>query len=52
MGMPPAEMTCALPAKGLPEAVARIEAAAELDRAMNRYASADAKRFTSPSDPS
>jgi len=50
-GMPPEEMTCALPAEGLLEAVARIEAAAELDRAMHRYASADAKRFASASEP-
>jgi hypothetical protein len=45
-GMPPEEMTCTLPAEGLAEVVARIEAAAELDRAMHRYASADAKRFS------
>ena len=51
-GMPPEEMTCALPVEGLAEAVARIEAAAELDRAMHRYASADAKRFANTIDPS
>ena len=44
-GMPPEEMTCALPAEGLAGAVARIEAAARMDGAMGRYASADAKRF-------
>jgi uncharacterized protein (DUF169 family) len=44
-GMPPEEMTCALPAAALPDLVARIEAAAELDRAMARYATADARRF-------
>jgi len=49
-GMPPEEMTCALPAATLRGTVARIEAAAELDRAMVRYASADARRFTRASD--
>jgi uncharacterized protein (DUF169 family) len=50
-GMPPEEITCALPAADLGETVARIEAAAELDRAMDRYAGADAKRFARSSDP-
>jgi uncharacterized protein (DUF169 family) len=49
-GMPPEEMTCALPAETLRDTVARIEAAAELDRAMDRYASADAKRFARTSE--
>jgi uncharacterized protein (DUF169 family) len=49
-GMPPEEMTCALPAETLRDTVARIEAAAELDRAMHRYASADAKRFARASE--
>jgi hypothetical protein len=49
--MPPEEITCALPAADLGETVARIEAAAELDRAMDRYAGADAKRFARSSDP-
>ena len=40
------EMTCALPAASLGEIVADIEAAAELDRAMARYASADARRLS------
>jgi hypothetical protein len=48
--MPPEEMTCALPAATLRDTIARIEAAAELDRAMARYASADAKRFARASD--
>jgi len=39
------EMTCALPAAKLPSLVAAIEDAAELDRAMARYASEDARRF-------
>jgi len=49
-GMPPEEMTCALPAVTLRDTVVRIESVAELDRAMARYASADAKRFTRASD--
>lgn len=44
-GMRAEELTCALPAACLEELVARIEAALELDRAMARYASADARRF-------
>jgi len=47
-GMKAEEMTCALPAARLGELVAAIEAAAELDRAMARYASADARRFSWP----
>ena len=46
-GMKPEEMTCALPGALLAETVAGIEAAARLDRAMTRYARADAHRFTS-----
>jgi len=44
-GMKAEEMTCALPARHLAEIVATLEAAAALDRAMARYASADLKRF-------
>jgi uncharacterized protein (DUF169 family) len=44
-GMTSEEMTCALPAAKLPNLVAAIEATAELDRAMARYASEDARRF-------
>ena len=44
-GMKAEEMTCALPGAGLADTVARIEAAADLDRTMARYASADARRF-------
>jgi uncharacterized protein (DUF169 family) len=44
-GMRADELTCALPAPRLGEIVGAIEAAAELDRAMARYASADAQRF-------
>ncbi len=46
-GMKPEEMTCALPGVRLRALVAKIEAAAQLDRAMARYASADARRFIS-----
>jgi uncharacterized protein (DUF169 family) len=46
-GMKPEEMTCALPGPWLGAMLAKIEAAAHLDRAMARYASADARRFTS-----
>jgi len=45
-GMRTEEMTCALPAARLGEIVSAIEAAADLDRAMARYAGADARRFT------
>lgn len=44
-GMTSEEMTCALPAAKLASLVSAIEAAAELDRAMARYAGEDAKRF-------
>jgi len=44
-GMRSEEMTCVIPGKRLPEAVETLEATAGLDRAMARYASADAKRF-------
>jgi uncharacterized protein (DUF169 family) len=46
-GMKPEEMTCALPGVWLRALIAKIEAAAHLDRAMARYASADARRFIS-----
>jgi uncharacterized protein (DUF169 family) len=46
-GMKPEEMTCALPGPWLGAMLAKIEAAAHLDRAMARYASADARRFIS-----
>jgi hypothetical protein len=41
------ELTCALPAARLPAIVGAIEAAADLDRAMARYAAADLRRFDS-----
>ena len=44
-GMRSEEMTCVIPGRRLEEAVEKLEATAALDRAMARYASADAKRF-------
>ena len=44
-GMRSEEMTCVIPGKRLPDVVETLEATAGLDRAMARYASADAKRF-------
>lgn len=44
-GMRADEMTCALPAARLGEIVGLVEAAADVDRAMARYAGADAQRF-------
>lgn len=44
-GMRADEMTCALPAARLAELVVAVEAAADLDRAMARYAASDARRF-------
>ena len=44
-GMRSEEMTCVLPGRRLEEAVEKLEATVALDRAMARYASADAKRF-------
>jgi len=44
-GMRSEEMTCVIPGRRLEEAVDKLEATVALDRAMARYASADAKRF-------
>ena len=44
-GMRSEEMTCVIPGGRLEEVVGKLEAIAALDRAMARYASADAKRF-------
>jgi uncharacterized protein (DUF169 family) len=44
-GMKAEEMTCVLPGAHLEATVARIEAAADLDRSMARYAGADLRRF-------
>ena len=44
-GMRSEEMTCVIPGRRLEEAVEKLEATVALDRAMARYASADAKRF-------
>ena len=43
-GMPPEQMTCAIPGKRLREVVERLEATVALDRAMANYAASDAKR--------
>lgn len=44
-GMKAEEMTCALPAARLEEMVEKIEAAAELNRGVARYAGKDGERF-------
>ena len=44
-GMRSEEMTCVVPGGRLEEVVDKLEATVALDRAMARYASADAKRF-------
>ena len=44
-GMPPTEMTCAIPAARLPEVVAAILHNAEADNAVAGYAAKDARRF-------
>jgi len=44
-GMPPTEMTCAIPASKLAEIVASIERNAVADNAVARYAADDARRF-------
>ena len=48
-GMRSEEMTCVIPGRRLEEAVEKLEATVRLDRAMARYASADAKRFATGS---
>ncbi|HXY92807.1 MAG TPA: DUF169 domain-containing protein [Acidimicrobiia bacterium] len=44
-GMPPAEMTCALPASQLPEIVESIKRHAAADTTVAQYAAEDARRF-------
>jgi len=44
-GMPPTEMTCALPASQLPEIVDSIKHHAEADAVVAHYAADDARRF-------
>ncbi len=44
-GLPAEQMTCAIPARRLPEVVAKLEATASLDKAMANYAARDAVRF-------
>jgi uncharacterized protein (DUF169 family) len=45
-GMPPTEMTCALPAAQLPDIVESIKRNAEADATVARYAADDARRFS------
>jgi uncharacterized protein (DUF169 family) len=44
-GMPPTEMTCALPASQLPEIVESIKQHSDADSTVARYAADDARRF-------
>ena len=44
-GMPPTEMTCAIPGVRLRDVVERLEATAALDKQMASYAATDARRF-------
>lgn len=44
-GMPPTEMTCALPAASLPEVLESIKRHAEVDSVVAHYAADDARRF-------
>jgi len=44
-GMPPTEMTCALPASRLPEIVELIKRHSDADSTVARYAADDARRF-------
>lgn len=44
-GMPPYEMTCAIPAAKLDEVTKAIESAASVDSTVAKYAASDARRF-------
>ena len=44
-GMPPEEMTCAVPAARFAELVEAVERTAEVDTVVAKYAAADARRF-------
>jgi len=44
-GMPPTEMTCALPAEQLAEIVESIKRNSDVDSTVARYAADDARRF-------
>ena len=44
-GMPPEQVTCAIPGRRLREVVEKLEATVALDRVMANYAAVDAKRF-------
>jgi len=45
-GMPPTEMTCALPASQLPEILESIKAHSDADNTVAHYAAEDARRFS------
>jgi uncharacterized protein (DUF169 family) len=45
-GMPPTEMTCAIPAAALPEILASIRQHADADSTVAHYAADDAQRFS------
>lgn len=44
-GMKPHEMTCAIPAAGFSEVARRVQATAEMDSVVAKYAAQDARRF-------
>lgn len=44
-GMANTEMTCAIPADKMPEAVERLDSAATIDATVGRYAAEDSRRF-------
>lgn len=44
-GMQPHEMTCAIPAKDLPDVASRVQSTAEVDSVVAKYAAKDARRF-------
>jgi len=44
-GMPPQQMTCAIPGRRLADVVERLEPTAALDRTLANYAANDARRF-------
>jgi uncharacterized protein (DUF169 family) len=44
-GMPPEQLTCAIPASRLDEVLARLETAARSDATVAGYAADDAQRF-------
>ena len=45
-GLPNSEMTCAIPARRLPEVIERLKTTSDADHAVAAYASQDAQRFS------